>query len=55
MTYQALNDKSCEGVRHKDYPCFSVQFHPEASAGPEDSRDLFDEFIALMDKEGKHA
>lgn len=55
MTYQALNDKSCEGVRHKDYPCFSVQFHPEASAGPEDSRDLFDEFIQLMDKEGKYA
>ena len=51
----SLKDKSCEGVRHKDYPCFSVQFHPEASAGPEDSRDLFDEFIALMDKEGKHA
>ena len=33
MTHQALNDKSCEGVRHKDYPCFAVQYHPEASAG----------------------
>lgn len=55
MTHQALNDKSCEGVRHQDYPCFSVQFHPEASAGPEDSRDLFDEFIKLMDKEKKYA
>ncbi|HAM31288.1 glutamine-hydrolyzing carbamoyl-phosphate synthase small subunit [Erysipelotrichaceae bacterium 66-17] len=55
MTHQALNDKSCEGVHHQDYPCFSVQFHPEASAGPEDSRDLFDEFIKLMDKEKKYA
>ena len=56
MTYQALNDKSCEGVRHKDYPCFAVQFHPEASAGPEDSSYLFDEFVALMDKEAnRHA
>jgi carbamoyl-phosphate synthase small subunit len=53
MTHQALNDKSCEGVRHKDYPTFSVQFHPEASAGPEDSRDLFDDFIALMDEAKK--
>ncbi|MGM9947128.1 glutamine-hydrolyzing carbamoyl-phosphate synthase small subunit [Floccifex sp.] len=51
MTHQALNDKSCEGVRHKDYPCFSVQYHPEASAGPEDSRYLFDQFIELMEKE----
>lgn len=51
MTHQALNDKSCEGIRHKDYPCFSVQYHPEASAGPEDSRYLFDQFIELMEKE----
>ena len=51
MTHQALNDKSCEGVRHKDYPCFAVQYHPEASSGPEDSRYLFDEFMSLMEKE----
>ena len=55
LSHQALNDKSCEGVRHTQYPCFSVQFHPEASAGPEDARDLFDEFINMMDKEGHHA
>lgn len=58
MTHQALNDKSCEGVRHKDYPVFSVQYHPEASAGPEDAKHLFDEFIRLMDenqKEKHHA
>lgn len=51
MTHQALNDKSCEGVRHTQYPVFSVQFHPEANAGPEDSKDLFDQFIALMNAE----
>ncbi len=53
MTYQAINDGSCEGVRHKKYPCFSVQYHPEASAGPDDSKYLFDEFIAMMAKEGE--
>lgn len=51
MTHQALNDKSCEGVRHTQYPCFSVQFHPEANAGPNDSKDLFDVFIDLMQTE----
>lgn len=42
MTHQALNDKSVEGVRHTKYPIFSVQYHPEASPGPEDSNYLFD-------------
>lgn len=51
MTHQALNDKSCEGVKHTEYPCFSVQFHPEANAGPQDTQDLFDVFIDLMKKE----
>ncbi|MCF0246006.1 MAG: glutamine-hydrolyzing carbamoyl-phosphate synthase small subunit [Ileibacterium sp.] len=51
MTHQALNDKSCEGVRHTSLPVFSVQFHPEANAGPEDSKDLFDQFIDLMKSE----
>ena len=55
MTHQALNDKSCEGVRHTKYPVFSVQYHPEASAGPQDSNYLFDEFMAMMDKEEAHA
>ncbi len=53
MTHQALNDKSCEGIRHTKVPAFSVQFHPEANAGPEDSKDLFDQFIALMESEKK--
>ena len=55
MSYQALNDKSNEGVRHTKLPVFSVQFHPEASAGPEDSQPLFDQFIELMEKEGHNA
>lgn len=55
MAYQALNDKSCEGVRHLDYPCFAVQYHPEANAGPQDSNYLFDAFIELIEKEKKHA
>ena len=51
MTHQALNDKSCEGVRHESLPIFSVQVNPEANAGPEDSKDLFDQFIGLMKSE----
>lgn len=55
MSYQALNDKSCEGVRHTKYPVFAVQYHPEANAGPQDSNYLFDKFIELIDKEERHA
>lgn len=51
MTHQALNDKSVEGVKHKRYPVFSVQYHPEASPGPEDSNYLFDQFMEIMKKE----
>lgn len=47
-THIALNDRTNEGFRHKKYPCFSVQYHPEASPGPEDANYLFDEFIELM-------
>ena len=55
MTHQALNDKSVEGMKHESLPVFSVQFHPEANAGPEDSKDLFDVFIDMMknEKNGK--
>lgn len=42
------NDQSVEGVRYRDIPCFTVQFHPEACGGPKDTEYLFDEFITLM-------
>jgi carbamoyl-phosphate synthase small subunit len=44
------NDDTCEGIRYKSFPAFSVQFHPEASAGPLDTSFLFEEFINLMER-----
>lgn len=48
VTHRSLNDDTIEGIRHREYPAFSVQYHPEASAGPHDSQYLFDEFRKLM-------
>ncbi len=50
LTHINLNDQTVEGMRHTEYPIFSVQYHPEASPGPHDADYLFDEFIALMKK-----
>ena len=47
-THINLNDQTLEGMRHRRLPVFSVQYHPEASAGPHDSGYLFEEFRKLM-------
>ncbi|MEZ4257409.1 MAG: carbamoyl phosphate synthase small subunit, partial [Polyangiales bacterium] len=48
MTHVHLNDDTCEGVVHKASGAFSVQYHPEAAAGPHDSRYLFERFVRGM-------
>ncbi|MBW2554996.1 MAG: carbamoyl phosphate synthase small subunit, partial [Deltaproteobacteria bacterium] len=52
LTHINLNDQTLEGMRHKKYPVFSVQYHPEASPGPHDASYLFDEFIQLLRNTG---
>ena len=53
ITHVNLNDQTVEGIKVKDKNAFSVQYHPEASPGPHDSRYLFDEFISLIRKHKK--
>jgi len=48
VTHVNLNDQTNEGMRHKSLPLFSVQYHPEASPGPHDSRYLFRQFTDMM-------
>ncbi len=48
VTHINLNDGTVEGLKFKNFPGFSVQYHPEASPGPHDSAYLFDEFIEMM-------
>jgi carbamoyl-phosphate synthase small subunit len=50
ITYLSLNDNSLEGMRLKNKPVLSVQFHPEAAPGPHDAHDIFGEFFRLMQK-----
>jgi carbamoyl-phosphate synthase small subunit len=49
VSHLSLNDDCVEGLRHTSLPAFSVQYHPEASPGPHDSRYLFDEFARMME------
>ena len=55
ITHISLFDKSVEGIEIKNKPIFSVQYHPEANPGPQDSKYLFEKFINHILKEKKHA
>jgi carbamoyl-phosphate synthase small subunit len=51
ITHVNLNDQSIEGIRIRNKKAFSVQYHPESSPGPHDSRYLFDDFVKMMEEE----
>ena len=55
ITYKSLNDDSLEGLRLKNKPVLSVQFHPEAAPGPHDAHDIFSEFFEMIRERTKYA
>jgi carbamoyl-phosphate synthase small subunit len=55
VTHLNLNDRTVEGMRHRELPIFSVQYHPEASPGPHDSWYLFERFRALLRQHASRA
>jgi carbamoyl-phosphate synthase small subunit len=48
ITHLNVNDNTVEGFRHKKLPILSIQYHPEAAPGPQDSAYIFDEFVNMM-------
>ncbi|MGV2787962.1 carbamoyl-phosphate synthase small subunit, partial [Clostridium perfringens] len=48
VTHINNNDKTIEGLKHSKFPAFSVQYHPEAAPGPQDSSYLFDQFLEMI-------
>ena len=53
MTHKSLFDNSVEGIKLKNKPVFSVQYHPESNPGPQDSHYLFNQFINEVKKNAK--
>jgi carbamoyl-phosphate synthase small subunit len=51
VTHINLNDQTVEGMRHREYPIFSVQYHPEAAPGPHDAGYFFGQFAQLIDSQ----
>ncbi|MEW9050405.1 MAG: carbamoyl phosphate synthase small subunit [Neobacillus sp.] len=49
VTHTALNDGTVEGLKHLEFPAFTVQYHPEASPGPEDANNLFNQFLEMIE------